>query len=86
MLLALPPFGSARLQVAATATPRSMESVVSVEPGAGGIALVRPLDDKMQAEGESQFLVILSLDGAAWQMTLNRMLLPPGVTGSNHYA
>lgn len=81
LLLAVPRAGSAQSQAPATATPRSGESWASVEPGTGGVTLVRPLSATMQADGFSQFRGISSLDTAARQMTLNRVVLPPGSRG-----
>ena len=84
LLLAGPRSGFAQSQTSATATSRSGVSKAYVEPGTGGVTIVRPLSATMQADGFSQFLGISSLDTTARQMTLNRVVLPPRSRGRLH--
>ena len=78
-LVAAPSPASAQSQV--TFGPRTGQSQATVEPGSGGITIVRPLSPTVAVDGFSQFRGITSLDTAARQMTLNRVVLPPGSRG-----
>ena len=82
LLLAEPRSGwSQSQQPPVTAAARTGQTAATVEPGTGGVTVLRPVSPTMQADGFSQFRGVTSLDTAARQMTLNRVVLPPGSRG-----
>ena len=81
-LLAFEPLsGIAQSQVPVGVTPRPGQSLASVEPGTGGVTLVRPVTATTAADGFSQYRGVTSLDTPVRQLTLNRVVLPPGAIG-----
>lgn len=73
--------GAALAQVPSALPPRSGQTEAFVEPGTGGITVVKPLRATVTADGFSQFRGITSLETRAHQMTLNRVVLPPASRG-----
>ena len=81
VLVVAPRSGMAQSQISPGLAPRTGQSVASVEPGTGGVTLVRAVSPTTQADGYSQYRGISSIDTASRQMTLNRVVLPPGSRG-----
>ena len=66
---------------AAAAAPKPGQSDVYLRPDLGGITIVTPVKPTQFSDGFSQFLGITSVNTAARQMALNRVVLPPGSAG-----
>ena len=75
------PSSMAETTTTTAAAPIPGKTVATVEPGTAGVAVVRVEAPTVFPDGFSQYRGVTSIDTGITQMSLNRVVLPPGAAG-----